>query len=141
VLGPLVEGEMSKPKKTPAAKPNLESWITSKSKREILSFLGGGLVIVVGAAWAFFQYVVKDDYKVEVTYNVCFAPKGSKDKCPSGTVWVEGYSLNALPDPDQVSKWARQECSKYGQRPLTNAWPGPAKMCGCFLATVKCSNS
>lgn len=120
----------------------MRGWITSRSRRDIVSFVGGAVVMVVGAAWTLYTHFEPADPASEVTCNVCFAPSASKRFCSSGTLWVQGYAQGAkvwdLP-PSAISDWVKTECAKYSNH-TTFVRDGPMKECNCVVVTVKCSS-
>ena len=116
------------------------TWITTKNRREILLFVGGGLVVIGGAGWAAFQYFDKPSVKMEVTYRLCvgFEPK----YWPPGSILVKGYAPMARPDGSTysvVAEWVKRECANYSRKD-TVVRSGPASECGCAIVEVKCSS-
>ena len=117
------------------------TWITSKSRREVVAFLGGGAVVVIGAARTLFLYLTKPNVKMEVTYNVCFAL--SKEDCPPDYIWAKGYFPMAQlvgAGTAVVSDWVKKQCAQYSKSENSMS-PGPMAECGCIRVTVKCSNA
>lgn len=111
------------------------SWIVEKERRDILAFLGGGVVVVAGAVWTTFTYFSPKPVAapassplIEATYKVCRGDK--EDKCPPGTVHIACSS--------SFGAWARTECGDY--EPETTLVSGAAGgMCGYQVVEIKCS--
>lgn len=84
----------------------LTKWLIDKNRREVLVLLGGGLVIIVGAAWTVFTFWLNNTHthqKIEATYNVCLGaePEG----CPGGTTYLSCH--------ESIATWAKKECATY----------------------------
>ena len=125
-------------KAQPAQATKLTDWVTQERKRKILSFVGGGLVVVCGAAWALFQYLDKPDVKAEVAYKLCV---GREEKwCPAGSIYIPGIVNTRSPSSAQsiVAKWVNEECAKYSKK-NTIFHSGPVAECSCAIVEVKCS--
>jgi hypothetical protein len=107
------------------------SWVTARSRRAML-FVGGGIVVVVGAAWAIFTLLNGSEGKSELlAYQLCV---GSEQKlCPSNTTFVRNQG------EDTVATWAQRECASYKTRRIIIS-DGPTKECGCYVADVRCSS-
>jgi hypothetical protein len=104
------------------------TWITVKSRREILSFLGAGLVVVAAAIWGVYKYF---DRPAEVTYHLCV---GAEQKlCPKQYLFVKG-------GPEALEAWVNKECTKYSRRHILQR-QGPTAECRCFVADVRCSTT
>ncbi len=72
---------------------SLSSWIRSKSRREMISFVFGGIAALAMAAWAVFGYINQDKGKIEATYTVCHGDqnigKMVGHQCPVGAVKLD----------------------------------------------------
>jgi hypothetical protein len=88
-----------------AAEPprrNLFQWIKDKETRDIVSFLGGGLVILVGGVWTAFVYFdgkewVKSRFGKEATYYVCMGEHQSECRT----------TAQYLPCSTDIETWAK----------------------------------
>jgi hypothetical protein len=83
----------------------LPAWVHDRSQRDIVAFLGGGLVIAVGALWG--AYVHFDGKKVRsivAQYYVCNSPWNIA--CPPQTT-------TRLEPGASIAEWAEKECGAY----------------------------
>lgn len=138
--------------------PKWSDWITREKKRAILSFVGGGLVVLVGGAWSAFQYFEKtnldktevkfektksdksnvkfekansdkSDVKIEASYKLCIGQM--REICPAGSVFLEaGGDME-----DIAANWAKQECSRYARHDIKVQQLD----CACAIVDVKCT--
>jgi hypothetical protein len=109
------------------------SWIKSKSKREILSFLGGALIVALGGLWKGYQYFSEPTVKMEVAYTLCVYHRDDGPWCPQGLVRV------AYKDDNTVSDWVAKECNKYSDRAIKRIYdPRLPGACWCDVVTVSC---
>jgi hypothetical protein len=129
-------------------------WLSSKNRREILSFLGAGIAAIAVGTWTVMTY--SQDKKeapsetisptisptienkpvinvhpaqppagqIEVTYQVCFGEY--QKRCPPNTTFVYCGKL---------ASWATKECGKYIAITLSGR---PGDKCGYGVVQVKC---
>ena len=119
-------------KPMPSSPKRRASWAAMRSRRAILLFVGGGAVVVAGAAWAIFNYWHGTEGKAELlTYRLCV---GREQKlCPNDATFVQNVG------EDAVAKWAQRECASYRTRRIIIN-DGPTKDCDCYVADVSCSS-
>ena len=116
----------------PSDPKGLTSWVAARSRREIVLFIAGGIVVIAGAAWAIFTYRHGADGKSEqLTYQLCVG--GEKALCPNDATFVQNAG------EDTVARWAQKECAGYRTRRIIIN-DGPTKDCNCYLADVRCSS-
>ena len=106
------------------------TWITNRDRRETVSLVVGGVLVVAGAAWGAYRYFNKPDAPAEVTYHLCVGP--TDGGCPKNLKFVRG-------DQETISEWTKNECAKYKRRDL-QIKSGPASDCNCFIVDIKCSS-
>ena len=123
---------MNETKPAPSNPKGWTSWIAPRSRLAISLFVGGGLVVVAGAAWAIFGYWNGSQGKSELlTYRLCV---GLEQKlCPNDATFVRDIGQ------DTVAKWAQKECASYKTRRIIIN-DGPTKDCDCYVADVRCSS-
>src|SRR5262245_53726464 len=100
------------------------SWLKSKRTRDILAFVGAGLVAVAAGAWAVYRWINREGGQIEATYNVC----RSDDPCPVGTVKIPCGGPS-------VGEWAKKECATFIIKGSFMA----GGTCGTELIQVKCT--
>jgi hypothetical protein len=117
-------------------------WITSKDKRDTLTFIGTGLGAVALGLWTVFVYFHKEpvtppasstaskgpSVTIEATYFVCVSD--IRAGCSKETTTF-------LPCGSNISEWAKKECGAYD---LTDPqiWPNGGH-CAAQSAQIKCT--
>ena len=108
------------------------SWVTTRNRRVMLLFIGAGIVVVAGAAWAIFAHWNGSELKSELlTYRLCVGLE--QRLCPNDATFVRNEG------EDTVVRWAQKECASYKARRIIIS-DGPTKECDCYVADVRCSS-
>ena len=105
-------------------------WLADKNRREMLAFVGGGVVVVIGAAWTaltFWLGKAEVPQKVEANYSVCVGSK--PEGCPANAVFLRCG--------ESVAAWAQKECGAYTQQAVSAKSGG---MCGYAVVQIKCTS-
>jgi hypothetical protein len=117
------------------AAPTPSQWITDKEHRERLTFVGGGLAVLIGAFWTAFVYFdgktwVSSWFKKEATYYVCIGEH--KAECRSDIPWQPCGT-----NPTAWVKSAHPDACAYVEQTKLSDVSG--NQCGYATFELKCS--
>jgi hypothetical protein len=109
---------------------NWASWVASRSRREIVLFIGGGLVVIATATWGIFTYWNHTQRAELLIYRLCIGSQ--PELCPSDATFVRDQG------EDTAARWTQRECAGYRTRRIiiSDAPQG----CACQLADVTCAS-
>jgi hypothetical protein len=104
------------------------SWIMVGNRRQIVLLVGGGLVVVAGAAWGIFTYWNHPRQAELLTYRLCIGSQ--RERCPKDATFVRDEG------EDTAARWTQRQCAGYKTRRIIISDASPE--CACQLADVSC---
>ena len=104
------------------------SWVKTRSRREIVLLVAGGIVVIAGAAWGIFTYWNGARPAELLTYRLCIGSQ--QERCPKDATFVRDAGEETVPlgaKPVRIYKRRRIIISD-----------APSE-CACQIADVTCA--
>jgi hypothetical protein len=105
------------------------SRVKTRSRREIVLLVAGGIVVIAGAAWGIFTYGNRARPAELLTYRLCIGSQ--QERCPKDATFVRDAGEETVP------RWAQSQCASYKRRRIIIS-DAPSE-CACQIADVTCA--